>query len=77
MTVDASLKKIHEVADRSGQRLVLAGLGLTELPLAVWSQTQLFRLELPNNNLTALPPKIRRLTNLGSVDIVSAAKQVS
>lgn len=69
MTVEASLKKIQEVADRHGQRLVLAGMALTELPSEVWHQTQLFRLELQNNNLTSLPPEIGRLTNLVSLSI--------
>jgi hypothetical protein len=47
-----------------GIMLDLSGLGLREVPPAVWSRTDLLELDLSRNRLKVLPPEIGRLTQL-------------
>lgn len=71
LTAQAWLSGRVSVEDNlSGAVLDLSGRGLTKVPLDVFEQTGLERLDLSDNKLTeALPAEIRHLQNLKVLDL--------
>lgn len=57
-------QRIEQVRREGSTTLDLSGMGLTEVPEAIGSLTQLKELEIFHNYLTSLPEAIRSLTQL-------------
>jgi Leucine-rich repeat (LRR) protein len=62
-------QRIEAARQEGATELDLSGMGLTELPEAIASLTQLQKLNLSDNELTGLPMVIASLTQLRSLDL--------
>lgn len=62
-------QKIEEARSPEAKKLVLGGLGLTEMPESLGELTHLGTLDLSNNRLAALPESLGKLTQLRLLDL--------